>query len=122
MMTPDGFARTIPIGRLTAAAAKGVIHSPSKQPVSQGDRNALLIAIAKARAWISHLSEGRIASFAEIARREGKVERHIRWLAPLAFVSPQPVLDIFEGTTRPLAVTRFAKHLPDCGRRQAQLL
>jgi site-specific DNA recombinase len=90
--------------------------------VSQGDRDALLTAIAKARAWISDLSQGRVASFVEIAKYEGKVEQHIRLLAPLAFVSPQLALDIFEGTTRPLAVTRFAKHLPDCWRRQAQLL
>jgi hypothetical protein len=30
--------------------------------------------------------EGRVASLAEIAAREGRVERHIRLLAPLAFV------------------------------------
>jgi hypothetical protein len=32
---------------------------------------------------------GRVNSFEEIARSENKVERHIRQLAPLAFVSPR---------------------------------
>jgi hypothetical protein len=35
--------------------------------------------------------EGRAASFDEIAQRENKVERHIRYLAPLAFVSQRIV-------------------------------
>jgi hypothetical protein len=61
----------------------------------RGSRDVLLTAIAKARAWIADLAEGRAASFAEIAKREGKVERHIRLLAPLAFVSPQFVSEIF---------------------------
>ena len=41
----------------------------------------MLTAIAKARAWINDRVEGRVASFAEIAEREGKVERHIGLLA-----------------------------------------
>jgi site-specific DNA recombinase len=102
-----------------AAAAKGIIHSPSKQPVSQGDRNALLIAIAKARAWISDLSEGRIASFAEIARREGKVERHIRLLAPLAFVSPKIIANIVDNDACSRGITDLAKTLAHSWRRQA---
>jgi hypothetical protein len=48
------------------------------------NREVLLTAIAKVRNWIDDLVEGRIGSFAEIAKREGKVERHIRLLAPLA--------------------------------------
>jgi hypothetical protein len=64
--------------------------------MSADDRDILLSAIAKARAWIEDLVEGRVTSFAEIAKREGKVERHIRLLAPLAFVSPRIVDDIVE--------------------------
>ena len=52
-------------------------------PIKASRREALLIAIAKARQWIDDLAHGRAASFAVIARREGKVERHIRLLAPL---------------------------------------
>jgi hypothetical protein len=49
------------------------------------DEARLLAAIAKARGWIDDIRLGRIASFAEIAERESRVERHIRLLAPLAF-------------------------------------
>lgn len=52
-----------------------------------------LAAIAKARAWIDDIVDGRVASFAEIAEREGKVQRHIRLLAPLAFVSPKLIFN-----------------------------
>ena len=50
-------------------------------------RDALLAAIGKARRWIDDIRLGRIASFAEIAKRGAQRERHIRLLAPLAFVS-----------------------------------
>jgi hypothetical protein len=33
--------------------------------------------------------EGRAAFFIEIAKRESKVERHVCFLAPLVFASPQ---------------------------------
>jgi site-specific DNA recombinase len=80
---------TVPWSAATFAEVKGVLHSPSPRPiVSSATREALLGAIAKARIWIDDLIEGRISSFAEIAEREGKVARHIRLLAPLAFVSP----------------------------------
>src|SRR5439155_17555565 len=71
---------------------KGIIHLPSlARTISPGTRDALLSAIAKARAWIDDLVDGRVASLAEIAKQEGKVERHIRFLTLLAFVSPRIV-------------------------------
>jgi hypothetical protein len=78
------------------------------------ERDVLLTAIAKARAWIDDIVEGRVASFAEIARQEGKVERHIRLLAPLAFVPPQMILDIVNGVLPHVTVTDLAKTTPYC--------
>jgi site-specific DNA recombinase len=52
-------------------------------------RDALLAAMAKARGWIDDIRVGAIGSFAEIAEREAQGERHIRLLAPLAFLSPR---------------------------------
>ena len=66
----------------------------------EGARRALILAIAKARAWIDDLTAGRVGSFAEIADLENKAERHIRFLAPLAFISPQLVSAIANGETR----------------------
>ena len=76
-------------------------------------RDALLIAIAKARGWIDDIRLGRIGSFAEIAEREGQGERHIRLLAPLAFLSPRIIAAIVDGTApADLTVTGLAKALP----------
>ena len=46
----------------TATAVKGVIHLPSKQTAGPGDRDALLTAIAKARAWIRDLTEVEVST------------------------------------------------------------
>jgi len=94
-----------------ATAVKGVIHSPSQQAASRGDRDALLTAIAKARSWVSDLVDGHVASIAEIAKREGKVERHIRLLISLAFVSPKLIANIAREAAPPPGITDFAKRL-----------
>ena len=100
----------VPWASNASPRAKGVIHSPSqKSPMSEESRDALLAAIAKARAWIEDLAEGRIASFAEIATKEGKVERHIRLLAQLAFVAPRIVSAIGARQMLTLKVTNLAK-------------
>ena len=76
-------------------------------------RDALLTAIAKARGWIDELRLGRIGSVAEIAKREAQGERHIRLLAPLAFLSPRVIAAIVDGTAPvDLTVTGLAKALP----------
>jgi site-specific DNA recombinase len=76
-------------------------------------RDALLTAIAKARGWIDDIRFGRSASFAEIAEREAQGERHIRLLAPLAFLSPCIIAAIVDGTApADLTVTGLAKAVP----------
>ncbi len=96
------------------AAVKGIVHAPSAKPAMKPEsRDALLTAIVKARAWIDDIRLGRIASFAEIAKREAQGERHIRLLAPLAFVSPRIIAAIVDGTApADLTVTGLAKALP----------
>ena len=74
------------------------MHVPAHNtPIKPDRREALLIAIAKARQWMDDLAQGRAASFAAIARREGKVERHIRKLAPLASSRPGSCLQSSTG-------------------------
>jgi len=96
------------------AAVKGIVHAPSARPeLKPESRDALLTAIAKARRWIDEIRLGRIASFAEIAKREGQGERHIRLLAPLAFVSPRIITAIVDSSApADLTVTGLAKALP----------
>jgi site-specific DNA recombinase len=93
---------------------KGVLHQPDEQPTLGAEaRNAILLAVAKARVWIDDLASGRIGSFAEIARNEGKVERHIRLLTPLAFLPPRIVAAIADGTFRQdVTVTTLARAVP----------
>jgi site-specific DNA recombinase len=75
-----------------------------REPVSVNSRTSL------------HSAEtglGRIASFAEIAERESRLERHIRLLASLAFLSPRIIAAIVDGTApADLTVTGLAKALP----------
>jgi len=107
---------TVPWSSPVPAAVKGIIHVPAyNTPIKAGRREALLIAIAKARQWIDDLAHGRAASFAVIARREGKAERHIRLLAPLAFVSPRIVSALLDGSApADLTLTKLARALPYC--------
>ena len=101
---------SVPWTANASPAARGVVHSPSNQStMSEENREALLAAIAKARVWIEDLTETNVASFAEIARKEGKVERHIRLLAQLAFVSPRIVSAINERAVSSVKVTTLAK-------------
>src|SRR5205807_2432872 len=104
----------IPWSSPVPAAVKGIIHVPAHNtPIKPGRRETLLIAIAKSRQWMDDLTHGRAASFAVIASREGKAERHIRLLAPLAFLSPRIVSALLDGTApADLTLTRLARALP----------
>jgi hypothetical protein len=114
---PDpGERRTIhvPWNPTAAKARKGVAWTPSTgSDLDPANRDTLLAAIAKARSWMSDIVEGRVGSFHEIAEREGKVERHIRFLAPLAFLSPLIIESIVSGNVSPnLTVSGLARALP----------
>lgn len=114
---------TLPWTVPSFAAIKGIVHSPSAAATTlrPETRDALLKAIAKARRWIDDLRQGRSTSFAEIAQQEGQVERHIRLLAPLAFVAPRIVSAIVDGTApSDLTVTGLARALPYSWAEQAQ--
>jgi site-specific DNA recombinase len=95
-------------------SVKGVLHQPDEQPtLGAKARDAILLAVAKARVWIDDLASGGIQSFAEIAQSEGKVERHIRLLAPLAFLPPGILAAIADGTFRQdITVTTLARVVP----------
>jgi site-specific DNA recombinase len=96
------------------AVVKGIVHVPSAQPeLKLESRDALLTAIVKARGWIDDIRLGRIASFAEIAKREAQGERYVRQLATLAFVSPRIIAAIVDCTApADLTVTDLTKALP----------
>ncbi len=98
----------------SAVARKGVDRITSTHAsLDPATVEALSTAIAKARAWKNDLAEGRAESFEVIARREAKVERHIRNLALLAFASPRLIEAIANGRApSDLTVTALARDLP----------
>jgi site-specific DNA recombinase len=105
---------TVPWTTPVSAAVKGIVHVPAHNtPITPSRRDALLMAIAKARTWVDELAQGRLSSFAVLARREGKLERHIRLLAALAFVSPRIVSALLEGCAPvDLTLTKLVRTLP----------
>lgn len=104
-------------------AIKGVTHQPTPSATLKLEaRDNLLAAIAKARSWIDDIVSGRVGSLEEIARREGKGVRHIRLLAPLAFVSPQVVRAIIAGAApADITMTGLAHHVADLWEDQSAL-
>ena len=96
------------------AGVKGIIHVPAHNtPMIPSRRDALLMAIARARNWADELAHGRLGSFAMLAGREGKVARHVRLLIPLAFVSPRIISGLLDGTAPAgLTITALARALP----------
>ena len=115
---------TIPWVPVGAKARKGIAFEPAGgQSLDPAARDTLLTAIARARCWMADLVEGRVSSFEEIAQNEGKVERHIRYLAPLAYLSPRIVESIASGTAPAgLTVTSLARALPHSWAEQEQEL
>ncbi len=99
----------------------GVLTHEPRDTLKPETRDALLLAIAKARGWIEDLRLGRVASFGDLAERESRCERNIRLLAPLAFVSPRIIRAIADDTApADLTITRLVKTLPYSWARQEQ--
>jgi site-specific DNA recombinase len=121
---PTPIVLQLPWTPTSASARKGIAWKPSaKSNLDPETIETLLTAIAKARSWMNDLTEGRAASFDEIARREGKVERHIRYLAPLAFVSPRIIEAIANGNApTDLTATTLARKLPHSWAEQERTL
>jgi site-specific DNA recombinase len=111
---PKSLTLALPWAAASFSAVKGILYAPEPSPTLQPEMpDALLMAIAKARGWIDDLLDHRTASFAEVAAREGKAERHIRLLVPLAFVSPRIIAALIDGTaSADLTITGLARALP----------
>ena len=87
-------------------------HDDGRSCLSDAARGQLLLAIAKARYWMRDVAAD-VRSFEDIAREEGCGERHVRFLAPLAFLSPTIVTTIAEGRAPAgLTITSLVRSLP----------
>lgn len=74
--------------------------------------SALIKAVVRAHRWFDDLTSGRACSFAQIAEREGLGHRYVRNIIPLAFLSPEIIEAILNGT-QPVDLTteRFTKRI-----------
>jgi site-specific DNA recombinase len=62
---------SLPWSAAAFTSVKGVLHQPEAKPtLKQETRDAILLAIAKARSWIDDLASGCVRSFTEIAERD----------------------------------------------------
>jgi site-specific DNA recombinase len=59
---------------------------------------ALIKAVARGRAWFEELATGRARSLQDLARRDGITRRYIRRLVGLAFLSPELIETILQGS------------------------
>ena len=103
---------------------KGITSEPrGDKRIDPKSRNAILVAIGKARGWINDFMAGRVSSFEEIANCQGQSERHIRLLTPLAFVAPTVIAAIVDGTAPAgSTVSGLARSLPHFWAEQEKLL
>ncbi len=101
----------LPWAKKLFPAPKGVASEPSTALENTNrSADALLRAIGKARRWVKRLTAGE--SLQTIADEEGKGERQIRLLMPLAFVPPRTVREIVDGRRQAPAITVLAKDMP----------
>ena len=105
-------------------AQKGIARDPANDAcIDAVAREKLLKAIRRASKWVEAVRSGEAGSFAEIAAQEEISVRHVRWLSPLAFVSPTMVAAILEGSAPAgLAVAKLARTLPHSWARQNVML
>jgi site-specific DNA recombinase len=96
------------------ARKKGITHAPADQETMDSEtRDSFLRAIARSRGWLDSILSGEVASFDELATAEALAERHVRFLIPLAFLSPGIVGAIANGTAPiGLTVSGLARALP----------
>jgi hypothetical protein len=98
----------------TTRPYKGTAYSPAgSDTITDQTRSTLLGAIARSRDWLDDIMTERLSSFEQIAENEKLAERHVRFLAPLAYLSPRILDSIAEGRApADLTVSRLARKLP----------
>ena len=103
---------------------RGVAHQSTDPGLLDAEtRHTLLHAIARARNWMDQLVSGKTASIDDIATAENLAERHVRFLLPLAYLSPLIICAIASGTAPGgLTVSGLARALPHKWPEQEQLL
>ena len=109
----DGPTISVPF-KATLPLRKGISHAPSRdQAIDETTRSALLTSIARSRAWVDAIVKDSATGIDTIAKQDDLAERHVRFLMPLAYLSPRIIAAIAEGRgPADLTVTRLVRNLP----------
>lgn len=93
---------------------KGIARAPTFiGAISDETRLTLLTAIARSKRWVLQIASGAATDCDVIAQGEQLVERHVRYLAPLAYLSPRIIEAIVDGRApRGITVSSLARNLP----------
>ena len=94
---PFYLTRTAPMMIKRRGIEMRLIIEGQRQPDRPADET-LLRAIAKGKKWIEMLASGRATSVTDIARSENVTERWVSRIIPMAFLSPNMVASILDGT------------------------
>lgn len=97
LMVPVGFRRRGIQKRLILTEEPSALHDPRVDA-------ALLKAIVRARVWFDDLANSRVASLEEVGRRERISDRYVGSLMSLAFLAPDIVAGVVDGT-QPMTLT-----------------
>jgi site-specific DNA recombinase len=110
--SPAGSAQMVNLSwsRKPFRATKGAIGSAAAVAVTAAEGQAVLAAIGRSRRWVDYIMAG--GTLAEIASREGKGERQIRLLIPLAFTPPETLRRLVDGSVSVASVTEMARTVP----------
>lgn len=63
----------------------------NERSASSPSREAIVKAIARARAWCDLIAGGKAAGLSDLARQQGLTHRYVKNIFPLAFLSPESV-------------------------------
>ncbi len=117
-------ARFLPLQMKRRGAELRLVIEGETSPASTPDP-ALLKAVARGHRWFSESASGTVASINEIARREGVSDSYVKRLIPLAFLAPDIVRSICQGS-QPLGLTaevlKLTAQLPVDWQSQRQIL
>jgi hypothetical protein len=113
----DGDTQSVKSVKLALAPprprARKEIFAPDSGARPRWIDHELLLALARARSWMCMLRQGEITDTAEIARRHGLSEPHVRRLLRFTFLAPDIVEAIVEGRQpRTLTVKLLLQGIP----------
>ncbi len=95
----DGVSIKIPIRLKTRGGEKVIVSPDGSDPLSQRRPDETLIkAVARAYRWRRRLERGELHTLEDIAKLEGLTEAYVRRLLPLAFLAPDLIEGILDGT------------------------